>query len=182
MFTKLSMFFCLLLGLFSCNKKSRQDNGQPTKIISKQEIRFEEETKKGEPFDFDFTMVRTNYSDSSFTDGPLICSDDTAEVCKLNFKVLDGFWYIKADNEWQEFYNPQDSLLKVVYFRNEKFILKPIGHSLIYNKKVLWGFEKEDLYVYTSEPNVLYFHPDFGVVAIGYNQTLVRVDFKEKSK
>lgn len=182
MFNKLILSICLLTVLISCNNKSRQDNAKNIIVISKEQFRFAADTTNGRPFpDFDFTMTRTNYSDSSFTDGPLICSDDTSNDCKLTFNVVNGFWYVKTDDDWQEFYSPVDSLLKVVYFKKQKFILKPIGENRFYNNKKLLGLAKEDLYVYSPHENILFFHQDFGIVAIG-RQQLIRTDFKIKSK
>lgn len=183
MLNRLVITFCLLTTIISCDNKSRQDNSKPITVISKEQFRFAADTTNSRPFhDFDFTMTRTNYSDSSFTDGPLICSNDTADVCKLTFKVINGFWYVKTDDDWQEFYSPKDSLLKVVYFKKQKFILKPIGERQLYNKKELLGLAKEDLYVYTSHENILFFHPDFGIVTIGRHEQLIRSDFKDQSK
>lgn len=172
----------MLIAIISCDNKPQPDNSEAITVISKEQYKFVADTTNGRPInDFGFIMTRTNYSDSSFTDGPLICSDDTANICKLIFKVTKGFWYVKTDEDWQEFYNPKDSLLKVVYFKKQKFILKPIGEHQLYNKRELLGLEKEDLYVYTSHENILFFHPDFGIVTIGRHEQLIRTDFKEKS-
>jgi hypothetical protein len=183
MHNRLIIFLSFLVVLTSCDNKSRPNNSQTIKVVSKENRRFISDTTNGKPLnDFDFTTTRINYSDSSFTDLGLICSDDTASACSLTFKIDKGFWFVKTDTDWQEFYNPNDSLLKVVYFKKQKFILKPIGEHLIYNNKDLHGFVKEDLYVYSSHENILYFHPDFGVVVIGRQASLIRSDFDEKTK
>lgn len=133
--------------------------------------------------DFNFISIKETYNDSSFSESGLLCSDDTASVCKLTFKVIKDYWYILADSSWQEFYNPLDSLIKVVYFRKEKFILKPTAETIVYNNEILLGFEKEELYVNSSERNLLFFNSKYGVVAVGrVNDLIVRKDFMELTR
>jgi hypothetical protein len=131
---------------------------------------------------FDFTSTRTNVNDSVFIDSGLLCSSDTAKVCSITFKKIGLEWFVKVDGQWQEFYNPIDSLIKVVYFKNEKFILKPIGHSMTYDGISLLGFIKEDLYVYSSHKSTLWFDPNLGVVIIDGDEQLVRQDFKKTTR
>jgi len=179
----LSIIITLFL-LTSCSDdKFPQDNLSDIKVTSKEKIKFSVDTATDSPLydNYNFVMTRTHYSDSSFNDSGLICSSDTATACSLTFKKNNGFWYVKTPDGWQEFYNPKDSLLKVVYFKAAKFILKPVGQNLAYNKKALLGFISEPLYVYTSHNSNLFFDKDFGVVVIDGDVTLFREDFKNKN-
>jgi len=128
---------------------------------------------------FNSISTRTFINDSVFIDSGLLCASDTAKVCSITFKKIGINWYVNADGEWQEFYSTTDSLIKVVYFRKEKFILKPIGHSFQYVKTNLIGFIKEELYSYSSEVNIFWFDPNYGVVIIEGNgdRRYVRQDF-----
>ena len=87
-----------------------------------------------------------------------------------------------VDGKWQEFFNPVDNSIKVVYFQNEKFILKPIAHSMNYDGISLLGFIREDLYVYTSHTSTLWFDPNLGVVIIDGDEQLIRQDFKKTTR
>ena len=165
----------------SCKEKRTIDNSKSIEL-TKEQFKFSGDTTNDIFNKYNFTMTRTHYSDSTFTDSPLICSSDTAKICSLTFKRKNGFWYVKTNNEWQEFYNPKENLLMLVYFKEQKFTLKPIGTNLEYNKKTLLGFIKDDLYVYTCDNSNLYFDPDFGVVAIDGNETLVREDYKNRNE
>lgn len=127
---------------------------------------------------FNFTSTRTFHNDSIFTDSGLLCSEDTSPICAIMFKKVNSIWYIKADSTWQEFFNPKDSLIKVVYFKSKKFILKPLGHSLTHNGIKLFGFVHEELYVYSGHTSNLWFEPNLGVVIIEGNEILTREDFR----
>lgn len=131
-------------------------------------------------FDIESNSQRIFLNDSVFVDYGILCSDDTAEICSITFKKIKSNWFIKANNEWQEFFNSTDSLIKVVYFKNEKFILKPIGHSIDYNDIELFGFIKEDLYVYVSDINTFWFEPNSGIVIIDGGNKFIRNDFVKK--
>jgi hypothetical protein len=87
-----------------------------------------------------------------------------------------------VEGRWQEFYNPNDSSIKVVYFKKEKFILKPIGHSLTYEGVSLLGFIKENLYVYSSHNSTFWFEPNLGVVIIDGDEQLIRQDFEKTTR
>ncbi|OYU96549.1 MAG: hypothetical protein CFE21_09195 [Bacteroidetes bacterium B1(2017)] len=126
---------------------------------------------------FDFTSTRTIINDTVFIDSGLLCSSDTAKICSITFKKIKLAWFVMVDGQWQEFYNPVDSSIKVVYFKNEKFILKPIGNSLKYDGVSLFGFIKEELYVYSSHITTLWFDPNLGVVIIDGDEQLIRQDF-----
>jgi hypothetical protein len=83
-----------------------------------------------------------------------------------------------VDGQWQEFYNPDDSSIKVVYFKKEDFILKPIGKSMKFNSVPLYGFTNEALYVMSSHKSELWFDPNLGVVMIdGEYEYYIRQDF-----
>lgn len=132
---------------------------------------------KSYPFTRDIISYRIYENDSVFTDYGLLCQSDTSIKCALQFRQDKSGWYIKAGNEWQEFFTYSDSLVKVVYFKEWKFILKPIGHSTDYNGRQLWGFECEHLYGYSSDRNILWFDPKYGVVIIGDPFFCVREDY-----
>ncbi len=143
-------------------------------ITDAQTQKFDYKSKYG---GFDFSSTRTIINDTIFIDSRLLCSSDTAKVCSITFKKIKLAWFVMVDGQWHEFYNPVDSSIKVVYFKNEKFILKPIGHSMNYNGVSLLGFIKEDLYVYTSHTSTLWFDPNLGVVIIDGDEELIRQDF-----
>lgn len=131
---------------------------------------------------FDFTSTRTNLNDTIFIDSGLLCSSDTAKVCSITFKKIELHWFVNVEGQWQEFYNPNDSSIKVVYFKYEKFILKPIGHSMTYEGVSLLGFIKENLYVYSSDNSIFWFEPNLGVVIIDGDEQLIRQDFEKTTR
>jgi len=131
---------------------------------------------------FNYTMTRTYINDSVFIDSPVFCASDTAKECAIQYKKIRTDWFIWADGVWQEFYSSQDSLIKVVYFKDEQYIFKPVGYSLVYNDIKLRGFIKEPLYVITCDNSTLWFHPDYGIVGIGDARLLIREDFKNHKR
>ena len=131
---------------------------------------------------FNFTSTRTYINDTVFTDSGLLCSADTAISCAITFKKVKSTWFVKTGEQWQEFFNPADGLIKLIYFKDEKFILKPIGHSMDYNGINLYGFIKEELYVYSSHNSTLWFEPNLGIVIIEGDEQLIRQDFKRDKK
>ena len=140
--------------------------------------KFDYKVENDSPFDrFNFTSTRTFLNDTIFADSGILCSEDTAVSCAITFKKIETTWYVKADGQWQEFFSPVDSLIKVIYFKNEKYILKPIRQSMNYNGFELYGFIKDILYVYTSDNSTLWFEPNCGVVIIEGDDDLVRQDF-----
>jgi len=161
MISKFSFTFSLILIFVTSNAQTQK---------------FEYKSEYGR---FDFTSTRTYINDTVFIDSGLLCSSDTAKVCSITFKKVKLAWFVNVDGQWQEFYNPIDSSIKVVYFKNEKFILKPIGHSMNFEGISLLGCIKEDLYVYSSHTGTLWFEPNLGLVIIDGNEQLIRQDFKK---
>lgn len=132
---------------------------------------------KSYPLSRDIVSYRMYENDSIFTDYGLLCQSDTSVKCAIQFRLGKAGWFVKAGNKWQEFFMFSDSLVKVVYFKEEKFLLKPIGHSMEYNGRQLWGFVHERLYVYSSETSILWFDPQYGVVVIGDPFVYIREDY-----
>lgn len=160
MISKFTLTFALLLIVLT-------SNGQSQKFVYKSE-------NDGSYF----TSTRTKINDSVFIDGGLLCSSDTAKVCSITFKKIKLAWFVMVDGQWQEFYNPDDSSIKVVYFKKEDFILKPIGKSMKFNSVPLYGFTNEALYVMSSHKSELWFDPNLGVVRIdGEYEYYIRQDF-----
>ncbi len=160
---------CLLISCKTENIKV------PISVTSTQKFEFKN-TDSIMPYDHDIPMFRRHFSDSTFLDYPLLCSCDTCTSCGLLFKKKNGNWFIKADEEWQEFFSSKDSLIKVVYFKKQKFILKPLANHHIFNDKYLFGFIQERLYVNTSHIPDMWFHPDYGVIIIGQGNQFIRED------
>lgn len=173
------IFFLSLITLIciNCVRKSNPD------IVNKPLLQKQFEFHSNDSFPgYNFTMTRQYFADSSFKDSGLLCQADTAEVCAIVFKKADNFWYVRTPDGWHEFYNPTDSLLQVVYFKEARYILKPVEHDVNYNKRILKGFIKEDLYVHSSHNSYLYFDPEFGVVLIEGDGLLVRNDFEKRTQ
>lgn len=133
--------------------------------------------------DFSFTSNRTYLSDSIFIDSGLLCSSN-ADECSIKFKKIKTEWYVEADGEWQEFFSLKDSLIKVVYFKSMKTLIYPLPDNMIYNGTQLYGFDYRHLYVNSSESNILWFDPTFGIVLFGQNPeySLIREDFNKAKK
>ncbi len=159
MISKFTLSFALILNVLTTYAQSQK---------------YEYKSKYGQ---LNFTSTRTIVNDTVFIDSGLLCSSDTAKVCSITFKKIKLAWFVMVDGIWQEFFNPVDSLIKVVEFKNEKFILKPIGHSMNYNGVNLFSFIKEDLYVFTNHTSTLWFDPSLGVVVIEGDEQLIRQDF-----
>jgi hypothetical protein len=171
----MTKYIIILLSIFLLISCKTENKNVSISILSTQKFEFKN-TDSIKLFDHDFTMLRRQYSDSTFLDYPLLCSCDTCASCGLLFKKKNGDWYIKADDEWQEFFSSKDSLIKVVYFKKQKFILKPLANQQIFKDKYLFGFIQEHLYVNESHIPDMWFHPDYGVVVIGQGNELIRQD------
>ncbi|MFC6999512.1 hypothetical protein [Rufibacter roseus] len=126
--------------------------------------------------------TRTYLTDSTFTDSGLLCNSAEEKECSITFKKRGKDWFVKANGEWQELYANEDSLIKVVYFKNEKFILKPTPDVNIFNGRELRGFTKEVLYVNTSHFTTYWFDPEFGIVIIEGENSFIRQDYLKGKK
>jgi hypothetical protein len=129
--------------------------------------------------DFDFDMKRQIYNDSSFLDYPLLCSCDSCKSCGITFKKQGQDWYVKADDEWQKFFDAKKERIELVHFKSQEFILRPYWKTFHIGDRTLLGFIKDDYYRHSSDINLLWFDREYGVVVLGdTDHGLTREDFK----
>ncbi len=129
------------------------------------------------------SIERIVINKNEYIDLKILCIGD-APQCAFHYKKDSvGNWFIYF-NKWSLFYDVEVLNILKTEIINDSIYIFPVVVKELNIKTKVFGFKTKEIHFHEPENNnVYFFEPNFGIIAIETNQTLlVREDFTEYLK
>lgn len=163
---------CSLLGL-SCNSSNKRNS--ENLVVKTINYQFSTTNKYADISDFGVTKEVLN--DSVFKFCSILCSD-TSELCDLKFWQKNNDWHIWSGKEWCELFKEEKKIINGITLDYVDMDIIPL-EVLISEFDTLYSFRFEKKNIsFSTDNNVYYFSPSYGIVMVNNEYTYIRNDYK----